>query len=187
MLRSVTGLRGDVVLARDGDMGFVVDVYFDDQQWNVRYLVVETRDLTPEHRVLITPQAVMPGQPADELVRVRLTCQEVERSPDVDAALPVALQLDSRVPWEKRDPHLRSSEVVLGYHVQALDGLAGRVSDLLIDGAKWSIERLVVDTGKGLPGPRVLLAPQAVRRIEWPWRKVHVALSRDEVRNSPRA
>jgi uncharacterized protein YrrD len=30
MLRNVTALRGDVILARDGDMGLVVDVYFDD-------------------------------------------------------------------------------------------------------------------------------------------------------------
>ena len=187
MLRSVRALRGDVILACDGDMGFVVDVYFDDERWSVRYLVVDTGNVMPERRVLIAPESVVPDQPTDDLIRVRLTRKEVERSPDADSALPVALQFEMPVRWARGDPHLRSSEIVIGYQVQALDGPAGRVSDLVVDGSTWSIERFVVDTGNWLPGPRVLVSPETVRRIDWPWRKVHVGLTREEVRSSPRA
>jgi len=180
-------LRGDVVLARDGDMGFVVDVYFDDERWSVRYLVVDTGHVMPERRVLIAPESVVRDQPTDDLIRVRLTRKEVERSPDVDTALPVSLQFEIPERRARSDPHLRSSEVVVGYQVQALDGPAGRVSDLVVDGSTWSIDRLVVDTGNRFPGPRVLVSPKAVRRIDFPWRKVHVGLTREEVRTSPRA
>lgn len=180
-------LRGDVILARDGDMGFVVDVFFDDERWSVRYLVVDTGHVMPERRVLIAPESVVRGQPTDDLIRVRLTRKEVERSPDVETALPVSLQFGEPQPRVKRDPHLRSTQVVIGYQIQALDGPAGHVSDLVVDGTTWSIERLIVDIGKWFPGPRVRVAPETVQRIDWPWRKMHVGLTREEVRKSPRA
>src|SRR5262245_3572245 len=88
MRRYVTALRGDVILASDGDMGLVVDLYFDDERWNVRYLVVDTGHVMPERRVLIAPGAVEPGQPSDKLIRVRLTRNEVEHSPEAKTALP---------------------------------------------------------------------------------------------------
>jgi hypothetical protein len=186
MLRNMTAMRGDVILARDGDMGLVVDVYFDDERWSVRYLVVDTGHVMPERRVLIAPGVLVSGQPADKLIRVRLTRREVERSPDVKTALPVALQFD--LPQQRRaaaDPHLRSSELVIGYQVQALDGPAGHVRDFVVDDATWAVERLVVDTGWF--GSRVLISPMSVRSIDWPLRRVHVALEREAVRRSPRA
>ena len=186
MLRTVSALRGEVILARDGDMGLVVDVYFDDERWRVRYLVVDTGHVMPEHRVLIAPGAVLAGQPSDKLIRVRLTRHEIERSPNADSALPVARQFD--LPEQRRaaaDPHLRSSEFVLGYQIQALDGPAGHLRDFVVDDASWSVERLVVDTGWF--GSRVLIPPASVKSIDWPWRRVHVALGREAVRGSPRA
>jgi hypothetical protein len=93
-------------------------VYFDDERWNVRYFVVDTGHVMPERRVLIAPGLLVSGQPSDKLIRVRLTRNEVERSPDVKTALPVALQFD--LPQQRRaaaDPHLRSGELVIGYQV----------------------------------------------------------------------
>jgi hypothetical protein len=187
MLRNVTALRGDVILARDGDMGLVVDVYFDDERWSVRYLVVDTGHVMPERRVLIAPGLVVPDQPSDRLIRVRLTRNEVERSPHADTSLPVALQFDlSHQRRAGADRHLRSSEIVIGYEVQGLDGPAGQLRDFVLDDATWSIERLVVDTGTWF-GSRVLISPASVKSIDWPFRKVHVGLERESVRRSPRA
>jgi hypothetical protein len=186
MLRNVTALRGEVILARDGDMGLVVDVYFDDERWSVRYLVVDTGHVMPEHRVLIAPAVVVADQPSDKLIRVRLTRSEVERSPDVRTALPVALQFD--LPVQRRaaaDPHLRSSELVIGYQVESPDGPAGHLRDFVVDDTTWSVERLVVDTGWF--GSRVLISPESVVGIDWPWRRLHLGLKREAVRQSPRA
>ncbi|HJY78946.1 MAG TPA: hypothetical protein VKE95_20055 [Burkholderiales bacterium] len=187
MLRSVTALRGDVILARDGDMGLVVDVYFDDERWSVRYLVVDTGHVMPERRVLIAPGEVVPGQPSDRLIRVRLTRNEVERSRDARTDLPVAMQFD--LPQPRRaaaDPHLRSSELVIGYQVQALDGPAGHLRDFVFDDGTWSVVRLVVDTGRWF-GSRVLISPALVKNIDWPWRRVNVGLDREALRQSTRA
>ena len=187
MLRNVTTLRADVVLARDGDMGFIADVYFDDERWNVRYFVVDVSHMLRERRVLIAPDSVLPDQPSDDLLRLRLTRSEVQDSPQADTRLPVALQFDVPERRHRSDPHLRSSEFVIGYHVHALDGAAGRVSNLVVDDATWTIASMVVSTGNGFSGRRVLIAPRAVQRIDWPWRKVHVNLTREQVRGAGRA
>ena len=42
MLRSVSGMRGFTIHATDGDMGSVDEFLFDDEQWTIRYLVVNT-------------------------------------------------------------------------------------------------------------------------------------------------
>jgi sporulation protein YlmC with PRC-barrel domain len=41
MLRELKELVGRTVVARDGDIGEVKDVYFDDEAWGVRYLVTD--------------------------------------------------------------------------------------------------------------------------------------------------
>lgn len=42
MLKSVEELRGYTVQATDGDVGSVAEFFFDDDNWTVRYLVVDT-------------------------------------------------------------------------------------------------------------------------------------------------
>ena len=42
MLRNVKDLRGYAIRATDGVIGRVDDFYFDDEDWGVRYLVVDT-------------------------------------------------------------------------------------------------------------------------------------------------
>jgi hypothetical protein len=42
MLRHAHDLMGVHVGAADGDVGHLHDLYFDDQQWAIRYLVVDT-------------------------------------------------------------------------------------------------------------------------------------------------
>ena len=44
MLNSIKKLSGFRILAVDGEAGRVRDVYLDDDQWVVRYLVVDTCD-----------------------------------------------------------------------------------------------------------------------------------------------
>jgi hypothetical protein len=61
MLRSVKDLRGYIIGAIDGEIGQVHELYFDDQSWIVRYLVVDTGTWLPGRRVLLSPMAL--GQP----------------------------------------------------------------------------------------------------------------------------
>ncbi|HZP56619.1 MAG TPA: PRC-barrel domain-containing protein [Dehalococcoidia bacterium] len=84
------------VQARDGTLGRVQDVYFDDGTWTVRYLVVETGGWLHRRRVLISPLLVRQVDLARRTCAVDLTRAEVAGSPDIDSALPISRQLEMR-------------------------------------------------------------------------------------------
>jgi hypothetical protein len=72
-----------------------------------------------------------------------------------------------------------------GYDILATDGGIGSIETLYFDDARWTIRYLVVDTGKWLPGKLVLVSPIAIRQPDWTNRTLAVALTRDQVKNSP--
>lgn len=86
---------------------------------------------------------------------------------------------------EGQDAHLRSSEEVIGYHIQAQDGEIGHVETFLVDDATWRIRYLVVDTHNWLPGKKVLVAPEWIEDIDWAERKVFVDLTRQQIKSGP--
>ncbi|MFA6598209.1 MAG: PRC-barrel domain-containing protein [Ignavibacteriaceae bacterium] len=89
---------------------------------------------------------------------------------------------------EKQHPddlHLRSTEKVEGYYIQAKDGEIGHVEDYIIDDEKWNIRFMVVDTTNWLPGRKVLILPRWINRIDWGESKVYVNLTLESIKNSP--
>lgn len=104
--------------------------------------------------------------------------------------------IDARVPFEDQialqkvkehpgDPHLRSNKEVHGYTIHATDGHIGEAEDFIIDDATWSIHFMVIDTGKWLPGKKVLISPKWIREIKWATSEVFVDLPVDAIKNSP--
>lgn len=93
MQQTVRDLQGDRLIARDGAIGSVEDVYFDDERWAVRYLVVDTGEWMPGRRVLISPASLEPGVDGDG-VRVNLTREQVKNAPPIDADRPVSRQYE---------------------------------------------------------------------------------------------
>jgi hypothetical protein len=83
------------------------------------------------------------------------------------------------------DPHLRDMTALRGYHIHASDGSIGHVENFLIDDADWGIRYLIVDTRNWWPGARVLIAPYAVKSIEWTDRQVRLNVTQHQVRTSP--
>jgi hypothetical protein len=70
-----------------------------------------------------------------------------------------------------RDPHLRSTPAqrtrVDGYHVAANDREIGHVEGFLIDDRDWAVHLLGINTGKWLPGRKVVISPAWLRGIKW--------------------
>jgi hypothetical protein len=83
------------------------------------------------------------------------------------------------------DPHLRSVVEVTGYRVHALDGEIGRIENLMIDDADWSVHYLIVDTRNWWFGKHVLISPIAVKSVDWFDRHVELDVPGDQVRTSP--
>ena len=92
MLRNVKDLRGFAIRAIDGPIGSVDDVYFDDEDWGVRYLVVETGTWLSGRKVLISPVGLGHAGWMARQLPVALTRAQVGRSPDIDTRKPVSRQ-----------------------------------------------------------------------------------------------
>jgi len=84
------------------------------------------------------------------------------------------------------DVHLRSSVKVTGYNIQATDNSIGHVMDFVFDDSSWAIRYLVVDTRNWWPGgKKVLVAAGWIDNINWETSTVQVALTREQIKNSP--
>ena len=76
--------------ALDGDIGSVHDLYFDDQTWSVRYLVVDTGKWLPGRKALVSPEAIVKPWHHQAAIAVKLTMEQIRSSPDIDTAMPVS-------------------------------------------------------------------------------------------------
>ncbi len=96
MLRNVKDLRGYAIRATDGVIGHVEDFYCDDDDWAIRYLIVDTGTWLPGRKVLISPLAIGHPDWAGQLLPVSLTKAQVEKSPDIDTRKPVSRQDEAK-------------------------------------------------------------------------------------------
>jgi sporulation protein YlmC with PRC-barrel domain len=92
MLRSMSDLEGYAIRATDGTIGHVNDLYFDDEAWVVRYLIVDTGSWLSSRKVLISPIAIGQSSWTDKILSVSLTREQVENSPAIDTDKPVSRQ-----------------------------------------------------------------------------------------------
>lgn len=168
MLHKIKDLQGDALHAEDGAVGSVDDLYFDDADWDVRYLVVNTRRWIPGRRYLVSPIAIDREcmLPRGD-IRVELTREQISRCPTV------------------ADESLHSSVEVIGCGIEARDGAIGSVADLVVDDETWAITDVLVDTREWLPGKLLLISPQLIERIDWPEKKVHLRLAREDILQAP--
>ena len=82
------------------------------------------------------------------------------------------------------DPNLRSCNAVIGYHIHATDGEIGHVQGMLIDEDTWA-RYIVVNTSNWWLGHQVLIAPQWIKDVSWPDKRVSVDLTRASVKDAP--
>jgi hypothetical protein len=83
------------------------------------------------------------------------------------------------------DSHLRSSDSVQGYHVDAKDGEVGHVEGFIIDDEVWNVAYIDVATRNWLPGKHVLLSPAWIDRVSWTDSKIYAGMFRDAIQNAP--
>lgn len=84
MLRSIKGLLGHRIHATDGEIGEVDEFYFDDETWDIRYMVVRTGNWLSGRRVLISPAALKAPDWDARTFPVALTLEQVRNSPPID-------------------------------------------------------------------------------------------------------
>ncbi len=105
--------------------------------------------------------------------------------PTVSIADNTSLTEDDNIKKQKDDdPHLRSTQAITGYHVHAIDGEIGHVSDFIIDDKTWQLLFFVLDTHNWFGGKKVLIAVSHVKEVQWDNSKVVLNITMDEVKHS---
>jgi hypothetical protein len=95
MLSRSKTLKGYKIQARDGEIGRVLDFYFDDKHWTVRYLVLDTGRWLQGRQVLISPYALLGVNRETKTLSIDLTKKQIEDSPSLDSDKPVSRQFES--------------------------------------------------------------------------------------------
>lgn len=95
MLWNASAINGYTIETEDGSLGSVSDLLFDDVDWVVRWLVVDTGNWLPGRKVLLPRSAL--GRP-DRTLRqfpVQLKMQQVKDSPEIHTDQPVSRQTET--------------------------------------------------------------------------------------------
>ncbi|MBV9080131.1 MAG: PRC-barrel domain containing protein [Elusimicrobia bacterium] len=92
MLITTSHLIGCGLKSQDGSLGSVADLYFDDFNWTVRYLVANTGGWLTGRQVLLSPESLCEPEPSGKSLKVCLTRDQIQNSPPLDADKPVNRQ-----------------------------------------------------------------------------------------------
>ena len=92
MLRQSSELIGYSVRAKDGLIGTVSDLLFDDKSWTLRWAVVDTGDWISGREVLLPPSAFGTPDVENRHFPMDLTRDQIEKSPELSEHEPVSRQ-----------------------------------------------------------------------------------------------
>jgi hypothetical protein len=80
-LRSISISTGYHVHATDGMIGHIENFLIDDVKWDIRYLIIDTRNLWPGRHVLISPFAVVKTSWSEREIRLNISRETIKTSP----------------------------------------------------------------------------------------------------------
>ncbi|BDI34101.1 hypothetical protein CCAX7_61520 [Capsulimonas corticalis] len=95
MLIQVKDLHGNALRALDGEIGKIDEILFDEEQWTVRYLIVDTGGWLDGRKVLIAPAALGVLDWDLRVLNVNLTRDQIEKSPGIETNEPVSRQWET--------------------------------------------------------------------------------------------
>src|SRR5206468_12877533 len=90
-------VSGYHIQASNGEIGHLQDFIVDDQNWIIRYMVVDTRNWWPGKKVLVSPQWIERVSWEESKVCVGLSREAVKSSPEYQAHVPITRDYESRL------------------------------------------------------------------------------------------
>jgi hypothetical protein len=97
MLWDASAINGYAIEASDGRVGTVSDLLFEDVNWVIRWLVVDTGNWLSGRKVLLPLSTLGKPDPALRHFPVKLTIRQVKDSPDIDTDRSVSRQMEASV------------------------------------------------------------------------------------------
>ncbi len=81
-LLSIAAMVGYHVHAEDGTIGHVENVLISDSHWDIRYVIIDTKNFWPGKHVILSPHAVTEIDWVRHELRLNLRCEMVKASPE---------------------------------------------------------------------------------------------------------
>lgn len=110
-LRSTHEVTGYRLHASDGAIGHVEDFIVDDENWAIRYIVVETRTWWPGKRVLVSPRWITDINWTERSVEAVLDRETIKKGPEFDPTCILDRQYEQELhqhygqfPYWEREP-----------------------------------------------------------------------------------
>ncbi len=88
-LRSVKEVNGYKIKAKDGQIGHIDDFIVEDDNWDIRYIVVDAGTFLHGRKVLLSPQWVGEIDWASGTVEADMTIDQVKSSPEFNPKAPI--------------------------------------------------------------------------------------------------
>lgn len=83
-LRSAKEVAGYRIQAVDDTIGHVEDFLIEDSSWKIRYLVIDTKNLLPGRKIIISPDWTDNIDWLEKTMGVNLTAEKIKQSPEYD-------------------------------------------------------------------------------------------------------
>jgi hypothetical protein len=203
MLRREEELYGCALQGPDGTIGRMHDFYFDEETWQVRYMLVKTADWPIQREVFVAPAVLESCSWDKRSYSAALTKNQVINSPAIKSAsvLPRAefAKLDQYYGWARWAPLrsttldlkpgralLHSTRALLGFAVELGGTEIGPVEDMLIDDSDWQIRYLAVTTREWSRGQRRLVRREWIDKVSRSERTIYAQVGPTPVAASRR-
>lgn len=92
MKRNIKSLIGYTIGATNGEIGKVKEFYFDDENWAIRYLIVDTGNWLSGSLLLISSESLLTPDWENEVFPVNLTKEQIMNCPDINTEKLVSRQ-----------------------------------------------------------------------------------------------
>lgn len=170
-------LCGDEVVAQFGAIGTIDDLYIDSAYWQVRYLEIATAgERQPRHMLLSSSCVARVAATRDRLL-VNLSRSQVDAGAGI-------WPMEAAVAWLQHR-HLYSARAVVGLRVEARDGAAGCVADILVDDEHWTIDYLIAEMASARGRRQVLVPLDWVGPLDVANGAVYLRRTREQLHCSP--
>ncbi|MGE5486938.1 MAG: PRC-barrel domain-containing protein [bacterium] len=196
MLLGASCLKGFRADATDREVGIVRDVFFDDVDWAVQYIAIDTAGRFPRRKLLVPAAWASHADAGNKRLTLCVAAERLGSCPEpasrTSLSRPETIGLAQRLIWpddSQRGPtgpggQLRSAEDVSGYLVRALDRESGCLCDLLVDDA-WQIEYLIVKLRPLMPGGMVVVERRWAASLNPAERTIGIALPAHALQSAP--
>jgi hypothetical protein len=90
MITTVERLRRYAIHATDGDIGHIDNIFFDDANWAIRYVVVNVGNWLIRQYILLQPSIIDHLEPEGQIAVVPLSREQIQNSPEIDPQQPLS-------------------------------------------------------------------------------------------------